>query len=50
MLKAHTAQQTGAVSRSNYQGGTKTFLNDVVFSHYRRFGSETKILTDSPGN
>ncbi|WP_109486479.1 hypothetical protein [Occallatibacter savannae] len=48
-LKAHTAQQTGAQSRSNYKGGAKMYLNDVVFSDYRRFGSETKILTDSPG-
>jgi len=47
-LQAHTAQQTGAVSRSNYKGAPKTFLNDVTFSNYRRFGTEMKILTASP--
>lgn len=47
-LQAHTAQQTGAVSRSNYKGQPKTFLNDTTFSNYRRFGSEIKILTASP--
>jgi hypothetical protein len=45
ILMAHTAQQKGAASRSNYRGAAKTFLNDVVFAHYRRFGSETRILT-----
>lgn len=46
-LQAHTAQQTGAVSRSNYEGATKTFLNDTTFTNYRRFGSEIKVLTAS---
>ena len=49
ILMAHTAQQTGAYSRSNYKGASKTYLNDVSFGQYRRFGSETRILTgDSP--
>jgi hypothetical protein len=50
MLRAHTVQQSGAIARSNYKGPAKTFLNDVTFSNYRRFGSETKILTSSPEN
>ncbi len=45
ILAAHTAQQTGATSRSNYRGATKTYLNDVAFSQYRRFGTESRILT-----
>jgi hypothetical protein len=45
VLMAHTAQQTGMHSRSNYQGTAKTFLNDVAFGQYHRFGSETRILT-----
>jgi hypothetical protein len=48
MLRAHTAQQSGAFSRSNYKGAAKTFLNEVTFSNYRRFGSKAKILTSSP--
>jgi hypothetical protein len=49
ILRAHTAQQTGAVSRSNYKGAAKTYLNDVAFGQYRRFGSETRILSvDGP--
>lgn len=50
ILQAHTAQQSGAFSRSNYKGPAKTFLNDVRFSNYRRFGSEMKVLTGSPEN
>ena len=50
MLRAHTAQQTGAISRSNYRGPAKTFLNDVTFSNYRRFGSETRVLASAPEN
>lgn len=50
MLQAHTAQQSGAFSRADYKGPTKTFLNGVTFSNYRRFGSEMKILTDSAGD
>jgi len=44
ILQAHTAQQTGAYSRSHYQGASKTYLNDVAFGQYRRFGSESRIL------
>lgn len=50
MLQAHTAQQSGAFSRSDYKGPAKTFLNDVTFSNYRRFGSEMKILAGSAGD
>jgi len=50
MLQAHTAQQTGAFSRTDYKGPAKTFLNDVRFSEYRRFGTEMKILTGSAGD
>jgi hypothetical protein len=45
ILLAHTAQQKGMFSRANLQGSAKTFLNDVAFGQYRRFGSETRILT-----
>jgi hypothetical protein len=48
MLRAHTAQQGGAVAGSNYKGPAKSFLNDVRFSNFRRFGSETKVLTNLP--
>lgn len=44
ILEAHTTQQPSTASRSQYRGPAKTFLNDVVFSQYRRFGSETRIL------
>ena len=47
ILRAHIAKQSAVVSRS-YKGPAKTFLNDVRFSNYRRFGSETKILTNVP--
>jgi len=50
ILRAHTAQQNGAFSSSDYKGPAKTFLNDVAFSGYRRFGSEMKIVADSPAN
>jgi hypothetical protein len=46
ILMAHTGQQTGAHSMSNYKGAAKTFMNDVAFSQYRRFGTESRILTD----
>ena len=45
ILRAHTAQQTGMISRSHYKGAAKTFLNDVSYGEFRRFGSETRILT-----
>jgi len=44
ILQAHTTQQKGMYSRANYQGSAKTFLNDVEFRQYRRFGTETRIL------
>jgi len=45
LLQAHTAVPQGAFSRANYQGTPKTYLNEVEFSQYRRFGSETRILS-----
>jgi len=50
ILQAHTTQNQGAYSRSNYKGPAKTFLNDVAFGQYRRFGSETRILTGDSGD
>jgi hypothetical protein len=50
ILLVHTAQHLGAYSMSKYQGAAKTFLNDVVFGQYRRFGSETRILTGEGGD
>jgi len=44
-LQVHTAQPHGMFSRAMYNGPTKSFLNDIVFDHYRRFGSESRILT-----
>lgn len=48
MLQAHAAPQGGAILRPNEKPPTKTFLNDVRFTNYRRFGSETKVLTNLP--
>jgi len=48
MQRVHTTEQSGGITGSNYKGPVKTFLNDVRFSNYRRFGSETKILTNLP--
>ena len=48
MLRAHADQQSGAILSSDHKGPIKTFLNDVRFSNYRRFGSETKVLTSLP--
>jgi hypothetical protein len=45
LLQAHTAVPQGAFSRANYQGTPKTYLNEVEFAQYRRFGSETRILS-----
>ena len=46
ILKAHTAlPPKGMQSAASYKGPAKTFLNDVAFGQYRRFGSETRILT-----
>ncbi len=44
VLLAHIVPPKGMYSRANYQGAAKTFLNDVEFNQYRRFGSETRIL------
>jgi hypothetical protein len=44
ILMAHTTRHQGAYSQSNYQGPAKTYLNDVIFDQYRRFGAETRIL------
>ena len=48
MLRAHTAQQSDTSAGSNYKGPLKTYLNDVTFSNYRRFGSATKVLANLP--
>ncbi len=45
VLMAHTAAQQGMQSRTNYQGAAKTFLNDIVYGQYRRFGSEARIVS-----
>lgn len=47
-LMAHVSQPKGMYSRATYLGPAKTFLNDVEFGSYRRFGSEVRILTDEP--
>lgn len=44
-FQAHTANQEGAISNTNYKGPVKNYLNEVEFTRYRRFGSETRILT-----
>ncbi len=47
ILKAHTEEPpVGLHMTSIYKGQPKTFLNDSAFGPYRRFGSETRILTD----
>jgi hypothetical protein len=43
-LQAHTTKQPAAFSKSAYRGDPKTFLNDIAFSNYRRFGSEMRML------
>jgi hypothetical protein len=50
ILMAHTAQQSGMISREHYKGSAKTYLNDVAFGQYRRFGSETRILAGDGGD
>lgn len=47
IIMAHTTQQGDAQTRSNYKGPVKTFLNDVAFGPYRRFGSEVRIVPPS---
>ena len=44
LLKVYTEKPEGAFSQSHYQGVPKTFLNDVEFGGYHRFGSEVRIL------
>jgi hypothetical protein len=51
VLMAHTTEPSrGAQSAASFNGQAKTFLNDVEFGQYRRFGSETRILTGEPGD
>jgi hypothetical protein len=46
ILSAHTTQPAmGMHSVVSYKGPAKIYLNDVAFGRYRRFGSETRILT-----
>jgi len=45
VYQAHIAMQQGMTSNTHFQGPAKTYLNDVEFIQYRRFGSETRILT-----
>jgi hypothetical protein len=45
IIKAHIeVPPPGLHMMSIYKGPPKTFLNDVAFGQYRRFGSETRIL------
>jgi hypothetical protein len=49
LLQAHAGKQEAMYSRANYKGPVKTFLNNVEFKQYRRFGTEMKILSsDAP--
>jgi hypothetical protein len=51
ILSAHTTQSAhGVQSATSYKRQIKTFLNDVAFRQYRRFGSETRILTGNEGD
>jgi hypothetical protein len=50
VLQAHTTQNMGAYAMSNLRGPVKTYLNDVVFDQYRRFGSEMRIVPVDSGN
>ena len=45
VLAAHIAKPEGMYAKAMYQGAAKNFLNDIVFDRYRRFGSESRILT-----
>jgi hypothetical protein len=47
VLQAHVTIPKGMYSSSNFQGPAKTFLNDVQFGQYRRFGSEARIVGES---
>jgi VWFA-related protein len=45
ILSAHSTQPAmGKQSVASYKGPAKIYLNDVAFGHYRRFGSEMRIL------
>jgi hypothetical protein len=44
VLASHQDSGPGTKSRANYRGPLKSYLNDVTFSGYRRFGAEVKIL------
>jgi hypothetical protein len=46
-LTAFDGQLTGAYSKSRYRGPFKTYLNDIAFSQYRRFGTESRRVADS---
>jgi len=48
MQRVHSTEQKGPLSGSNYKGPVKTFLNDVRFSNYRRFGTESRVLANLP--
>lgn len=48
ILQAHADQQSGAILSPDHKGPIKTLLNDVRFTNYRRFGSETRVLTSLP--
>ena len=50
ILQAHTGQQSGMYSKEHYKGAAKTYLNDATFGQYRRFGSETRIMTGDGGD
>ncbi len=45
ILSAHTKQPAmGKQAVASYKGPAKTYLNDVAFGNYHRFGSKTRIL------
>lgn len=44
-LAAHILLPQGMFAQTDYRGPTKTYLNEMDFLRYRRFGSETRILT-----
>ena len=51
MLMAHSTKPPLGMQRlpESYVSPTKTFLNDAVFEQYRRFGSETRIVSGDGG-
>jgi len=48
ILRTHTGHQPGTPPGVNYRDPVRTFMNDITFTNYRRFGSETKVLTSLP--